>query len=142
MVRRVARRLLVRTSSSTGIGKTMMHTLDQLNAMPPDEFVAALHGVFEHAAWVAETAAGQRPFASVTALQQWLEQNLTAAATEEGRARMAALAVESGWSPAMGRLYFERINYRFTPQHFAGLALFHSRSRLFDEAARGIANAI
>jgi chorismate dehydratase len=79
---------------------------------------------------------------SVTALQQWIEQNLAAAATEDGRARMAALAVESGWSPAMGRLYFERINYRFTPQHFAGLALFHSRSRLFDEAARGIANAI
>jgi len=68
----VARHLLVRTSSSTGIGKTMMHTLDQLNAMPPDEFVAALHGVFEHAAWVAETAAGQRPFASVTALHEAL----------------------------------------------------------------------
>ena len=79
---------------------------------------------------------------AVAALQQWIEENLAAAGTEDGRARMAELAVSSGWSPAMGRLYFERINYRFTPQHFAGLALFHSRSRLFDEAARGIANAI
>ena len=76
---------------------------------------------------------------SVTALQQWIEQNLAAAATEDGRARMAALAVESGWSPAMGRLYYERIHYRLTPEHFDGLALFRSRIQLFDEATQGIA---
>jgi 2-oxo-4-hydroxy-4-carboxy-5-ureidoimidazoline decarboxylase len=45
-----------------------MHTLDQLNTMSPPGFVAALDGVFEHAAWVAETVVPQRPFASVTAL--------------------------------------------------------------------------
>ena len=38
-----------------------MHTLDQLNTMPPDDFVAALDGVFEHAAWVAEAAAAAAP---------------------------------------------------------------------------------
>ena len=38
-----------------------MHTLDQLNTMSPDAFVATLDGVFEHAAWVAEAAAAQRP---------------------------------------------------------------------------------
>jgi 2-oxo-4-hydroxy-4-carboxy-5-ureidoimidazoline decarboxylase len=49
-----------------------MHTLDQLNAMPPDAFVAALHGVFEHAPWVAETAAAQRPFATIAGLHDAL----------------------------------------------------------------------
>jgi 2-oxo-4-hydroxy-4-carboxy-5-ureidoimidazoline decarboxylase len=49
-----------------------MHTLDQLNAMPPDAFVAALDGVFEHAPWVAETAAAQRPFATIAALHDAL----------------------------------------------------------------------
>ncbi|HVY14590.1 MAG TPA: 2-oxo-4-hydroxy-4-carboxy-5-ureidoimidazoline decarboxylase [Rhodopila sp.] len=45
-----------------------MHTLDQLNAMPDTDFVAALAGVFEHAPWVAATAAGARPFETVAAL--------------------------------------------------------------------------
>jgi 2-oxo-4-hydroxy-4-carboxy-5-ureidoimidazoline decarboxylase len=46
--------------------------LDDLNAMPPADFVTALDGVFEHASWVAETAALQRPFATVTALHEAL----------------------------------------------------------------------
>ena len=45
-----------------------MPTLDQLNTMPPQDFVAVLDGVFEHAPWVAESAASQRPFATVTDL--------------------------------------------------------------------------
>jgi 2-oxo-4-hydroxy-4-carboxy-5-ureidoimidazoline decarboxylase len=49
-----------------------MHTLDQLNTMAPDAFVAALDGVFEHAAWVAEAAAPQRPFLTVMALHDAL----------------------------------------------------------------------
>jgi 2-oxo-4-hydroxy-4-carboxy-5-ureidoimidazoline decarboxylase len=49
-----------------------MHTLDQLNAMPSDAFVAALDGVFEHAAWVAQAAAAQRPFVTVSALHDAL----------------------------------------------------------------------
>ncbi|WP_428490699.1 2-oxo-4-hydroxy-4-carboxy-5-ureidoimidazoline decarboxylase [Rhodopila sp.] len=49
-----------------------MHTLDQLNAMSPDAFSAALDGVFEHAPWVAEAAATRRPFATVTALHDAL----------------------------------------------------------------------
>jgi 2-oxo-4-hydroxy-4-carboxy-5-ureidoimidazoline decarboxylase len=49
-----------------------MPTLDNLNALPPDDFVTALDGVFEHAPWVAETAASRRPFANVTALHEAL----------------------------------------------------------------------
>ncbi len=49
-----------------------MHTLDQLNVMSKDEIVATLDGVFEHAPWVAASAAAQRPFATVTALHDAL----------------------------------------------------------------------
>jgi 2-oxo-4-hydroxy-4-carboxy-5-ureidoimidazoline decarboxylase len=49
-----------------------MHTLDELNAMSPDDFVKTLDGVFEHAPWVAAAAAGQRPFPTVAALHQAL----------------------------------------------------------------------
>ena len=49
-----------------------MPTLDQLNAMPPADFTAALDGIFEHAPWVAEAAALQRPFATVAALHDAL----------------------------------------------------------------------
>jgi 2-oxo-4-hydroxy-4-carboxy-5-ureidoimidazoline decarboxylase len=43
-------------------------TLDALNSMAPEAFVAALGEVFEHAPWVAETAAKGRPFPTVAAL--------------------------------------------------------------------------
>ena len=45
-----------------------MLTLDQLNTMDRTAFIATTGDVFEHAAWVAEAAAGQRPFATVAAL--------------------------------------------------------------------------
>jgi 2-oxo-4-hydroxy-4-carboxy-5-ureidoimidazoline decarboxylase len=56
-----------------------MLTLDALNAMPQAEFVIALHGVFEHAPWVAEAAAAHRPFTTVTALHDALMQAVHAA---------------------------------------------------------------
>jgi 2-oxo-4-hydroxy-4-carboxy-5-ureidoimidazoline decarboxylase len=43
-------------------------TLDQLNALPGDAFTAALGDIFEHAPWVAEAVAPQRPFPTVAAL--------------------------------------------------------------------------
>ena len=49
-----------------------MLTLDALNAASPDDFVAALDGVFEHAPWVAAQAAASRPFATVAALHEAL----------------------------------------------------------------------
>ena len=41
-----------------------MITLGQLNAFSPQQFAAALDGVFEHSPWIAERAAARRPFAS------------------------------------------------------------------------------
>ena len=49
-----------------------MHTLDQLNTMSPDDFAAALDGVFEHAPWVAAAAAARRPFDTVSLLHEAL----------------------------------------------------------------------
>jgi 2-oxo-4-hydroxy-4-carboxy-5-ureidoimidazoline decarboxylase len=43
-------------------------TLDALNAMDPQAFVAALGEVFEHAPWVAQATASGRPYATVAAL--------------------------------------------------------------------------
>ncbi|MGU3362651.1 2-oxo-4-hydroxy-4-carboxy-5-ureidoimidazoline decarboxylase [Methylobacterium sp. M6A4_1b] len=45
-----------------------MPTLDDLNQAPRDDVVAALGAVFEHAPWVAEAVAAQRPFPTVEAL--------------------------------------------------------------------------
>lgn len=41
-----------------------MIALEQLNALPPGDFVAALGGIFEHSAWVAERVLPVRPFVS------------------------------------------------------------------------------
>lgn len=45
-----------------------MTSLDDLNRATDAAFVAALGAVFEHAPWVAEAVARQRPFATVAAL--------------------------------------------------------------------------
>ena len=45
-----------------------MFTLESLNLLPVSGFVDALGEVFEHAPWVAEGAAGKRPFPTVAAL--------------------------------------------------------------------------
>jgi 2-oxo-4-hydroxy-4-carboxy-5-ureidoimidazoline decarboxylase len=42
--------------------------LDALNRADDAAFVAALGGVFEHSPWVAEAAAGRRPFVDIDAL--------------------------------------------------------------------------
>ncbi len=45
-------------------------TLDEVNAAPAADLVAALGAIFEHAPWVAEQAAAGRPFATVAALHE------------------------------------------------------------------------
>ena len=57
----------------------MRVTLDALNAMPAEAFVAALGTVFEDAPWVAARAAPMRPFATVAALHGAMMQALQAA---------------------------------------------------------------
>lgn len=47
---------------------TIKISMATLNAMPVEEFVRVLGGVFEHSPWVAERAAAHRPFTGVHAL--------------------------------------------------------------------------
>ncbi|MGS0892337.1 2-oxo-4-hydroxy-4-carboxy-5-ureidoimidazoline decarboxylase [Burkholderia stagnalis] len=67
--------------------KAMRYTLDQLNTMAPAAFVAALSGIFEHSPWVAEVAAGERPYASIDALHK----TMSGAVETAGEARQLAL---------------------------------------------------
>lgn len=41
-----------------------MISLDEINHVPPAEFVSRLGGIFEHSPWVAERVTSARPFAS------------------------------------------------------------------------------
>jgi 2-oxo-4-hydroxy-4-carboxy-5-ureidoimidazoline decarboxylase len=56
-------------------------TLDQLNHSSNQDYVAALADVFEHAAWVAEAAAG-RPYPTVAALHEGMMRAVREAPTE------------------------------------------------------------
>jgi 2-oxo-4-hydroxy-4-carboxy-5-ureidoimidazoline decarboxylase len=62
-------------------------TLDELNAVSREAFVARLGAVYEHSPWVAERAWGERPFASIEALHRVM-QSIVARA---GRAEQLAL---------------------------------------------------
>lgn len=57
-------------------------TLDELNGLSGEAFAAALGDVFEHAPWVAEAAAGQRPFATIAALHEAMMQAVRSAPRE------------------------------------------------------------
>ena len=54
-------------------------TLDEVNAASVADLVTALGAIFEHAPWVAEQAAAQRPFATVAALHEAMFAAVTSA---------------------------------------------------------------
>jgi N-carbamoyl-L-amino-acid hydrolase len=58
-------------------------TLEQLNALPAEQFVATLGGIFEHSPWVAQRAASARPFASRLQLLDSMRAAVDAATPEE-----------------------------------------------------------
>jgi len=62
-------------------------TLDDLNRMDQDAYVAALGDIFEHAPWVAEATHNARPFPSLNTLYEVM----TAAVRGAGDARQMAL---------------------------------------------------
>ena len=45
-------------------------TLEQLNALPAQDFVATLGSIFEHSPWVPERVAQLRPFPSILFLHR------------------------------------------------------------------------
>jgi len=65
-------------------------TLEHVNAMTPQAFLAALGGVFEHSPWIAERAFAARPFASVAALHAAMVDAVKRAPLEAQRALLNA----------------------------------------------------
>jgi 2-oxo-4-hydroxy-4-carboxy-5-ureidoimidazoline decarboxylase len=61
-------------SYTSAVMAATTYSLDEINAMPAADFVAALGDVFEHARWVAERAAAGRPYPTVAALHAGLVQ--------------------------------------------------------------------
>jgi beta-ureidopropionase / N-carbamoyl-L-amino-acid hydrolase len=75
------------TSSAT---PAAAFTLQQLNAVTPAELTALLHGTYEHSPWVAERAAGLRPFKSAAHLKYALAQVVNQATAAEQLALIRA----------------------------------------------------
>jgi 2-oxo-4-hydroxy-4-carboxy-5-ureidoimidazoline decarboxylase len=77
-------------------------TLDEINAAPVADFVAALGAVFEDSPWVAERAAAARPFATVAALHEAMLAAVSAAPEEtqlaflRGHPELGGAAARSG----------------------------------------------
>ena len=65
-------------------------SLDTLNTLDRDGFIAALDGIFEHAPWVAEAAFAHAPFATVSALHEALMASVWARPEAERIAFVAA----------------------------------------------------
>ena len=85
----------------------MRTTLDQLNRMPADAFVAALGGVFEHSPWVAAAAARQRPFDSIDALHRAMTHQVETAAEARQLALIGAHPELAGKAAVRGELTAE-----------------------------------
>ena len=78
--------------------------LARLNAMPQQEFRAALGEVFEHSPWVAERAWAQRPFASIGALHAAMLAAVREAGADEQLALIRAHPELAGREAAEGTL--------------------------------------
>jgi 2-oxo-4-hydroxy-4-carboxy-5-ureidoimidazoline decarboxylase len=64
-------------------------SLDELNAADERGFVSALSNIYEHAPWVAETAARKRPFPTLAALADAMQQAVKRASGERQHALIA-----------------------------------------------------
>jgi len=64
-------------------------SLDELNGTDERGFVDALSNIYEHASWVAETAARKRPFPTLAALADAMQQAVKQASREQQRALIA-----------------------------------------------------
>src|SRR5580658_9875364 len=71
-------------------GVNRMLTIEALNAMPVQEFTTALGSIFEHSPWVAQRAAGLRPFKDRAALHQAMCRQVEQASAAEQDALILA----------------------------------------------------
>lgn len=141
-------------------------TLAEVNALARERFVAAFGDIFEQSAWVAETAAGRRPFSSLEALHAAMLEVVQRASMEErlalirahpelaGRdASQSTLSADSASEQnrlgfgALSREEFERISDlnrryrgRFGFPCIVALRMHASRDSVLGEMERRLAN--
>lgn len=84
-----------------------MTTLSDLNAGSQADFIAQLHGIYEHSPWIAQRAAAARPFASLTALKTELQRVLAQASPEEQLGLIRAHPELAGKAAIAGQLTAE-----------------------------------
>jgi 2-oxo-4-hydroxy-4-carboxy-5-ureidoimidazoline decarboxylase len=82
-------------------------SLEQLNAASVHDFVAALGGVYERSPWVAAAVAGQRPFATLAALNAAMVAVVRTASPEQRRALIELHPDLSGRALCSGNLTAE-----------------------------------
>jgi 2-oxo-4-hydroxy-4-carboxy-5-ureidoimidazoline decarboxylase len=83
------------------------YTLELLNHLSHDDFVAALGAVFEHSPWVAEAASSRRPFPSIDALHGAMCAEVDAAGSERQLALVNAHPELAGKAAIRGELTAE-----------------------------------
>ena len=103
----------------------MLLSIDDLNRMAVAEFTARFGDVAEHSPWVAERAAGARPFADREAVAQAFSAALRGAARDEQLAVLRAHPDLAGRAAVMGELAEESRKEqagagldRLTPEEF------------------------
>ncbi|MBB3119346.1 allantoate amidohydrolase [Pseudoduganella violacea] len=85
----------------------MTITLSELNACGSAAFVEQLRGIYEHSPWIPERAAAQRPFASVIALKQALQAEVSRATPDEQLGLIRAHPELAGKAAIAGQLTAE-----------------------------------
>ncbi len=81
-----------------------MIAIAALNDLPREDFVTLLGEIYEHAPWVAEAAAGQRPFASRAALHAAMEAAVAGAGEERQLTLLRAHPELAGRAALRGEL--------------------------------------
>ena len=74
---------------------TSLHTIHEINALSPEEFIRLLGGIYEHSPWVAEGAYGSRPFRNREALESAMRGVVDGCSTDQriGILRAEAVAI-------------------------------------------------
>jgi len=102
--------------------------LDTLNHGTAEQFIAALHGIYEHSPWIPERAAALRPFANLTALKLALLSVVRNAARDQQLGLIRAHPELAGKAAVAGALTRESTNEQAkaglnlcSPEEFAKL---------------------
>ncbi|GAB2868020.1 hypothetical protein GCM10027277_41500 [Pseudoduganella ginsengisoli] len=91
-----------------------MTTLSELNSCDVSTFTERLHGIYEHSPWIPQRAAARRPFATVTALKQALQAEVTNATQDEQLGLIRAHPELAGKAAVRGELTAESTNEQAT----------------------------